>query len=81
MTNLSISQARSQISELANEVAYAKERICIERNGKAVAVLVPLEDVLLLEHLEDKMDLELVKKALKRGDFIGLEELKKELNL
>jgi hypothetical protein len=42
---------------------------------------VPLDDMILLEHLEDQMDLELAVKVLKKGKFISLKSLTKELNL
>lgn len=41
--------ARSNFAELLGRVRYGKERITIERRGRAHAVLVPIEDLALLE--------------------------------
>jgi hypothetical protein len=35
----------------------------------------------LLEHIEDRIDVELAKKALKSGKFISLKTLRKKLGL
>jgi len=81
MTTVQVSQFRDNLSELANKVAYAGERICVHRNGKPLFAIVPVDDVRLLEHLEDRMDLEIAKQALKRNDFVAWKQIKKELNL
>ena len=46
-------------------MAYRGERIAIHRHGKKVAVLVPVEDLAMLEALEDRIDVALAKKALR----------------
>jgi len=81
MVTVALSQLRTSLGDLANKVAYAGERLCIERNGKPFVALVSLDDMELLEHLEDQMDLELAKAALKRNDFVSWEKVKKELGL
>jgi len=81
MTHLSISQARSHLADIVNKVAYTGERICIERNGKNFVALVPVDDIELLELIEDRMDIEAAKKAMKRKDAIPWKQLKKELGL
>jgi prevent-host-death family protein len=53
MSNISISDLRNDLSTTVNRVAFSHERIILERQGKAVAVLVPVEDLQLLEELED----------------------------
>ena len=35
-----------------------RERVVVHRRGKAVAALIPLEDLALLEELEDQKDIE-----------------------
>ena len=73
-------QARDRLSELVNQVAYGKERVTITRRGKALAVLVPIEDMELLQALEDRIDLEEARKALAEpGENITLDQLKAEL--
>jgi prevent-host-death family protein len=48
--------ARDNLSELINRAAYGKERVVLTRRGKALAALVPVEDIRLLEALEDRED-------------------------
>jgi len=81
MTNVALSQFRSNLFDLANRVAYGGERICIERNGKPFVALVSLDDMTLLECLEDEMDLELARDAIKRNDFVSWDKLKKDIGL
>jgi prevent-host-death family protein len=81
MTVVKVSEFRSDISDYANKVAYEGERICVERNNKPLFAVVPIDDMKLLEQLEDQMDLELAKEALKKGKFISFGSLKRELGL
>jgi prevent-host-death family protein len=48
--------ARDNLSELINRAAYGKERVLLTRRGKALAALVPMEDMKRLEALEDQED-------------------------
>ena len=81
MTVVPISKFRQELADLTNRVFYTGERIAVERRGKPYVALVSLEDMELLERLEDKMDIEMAKKALKEGKFTALEDLEKELEL
>ena len=54
MSSLTASKARQEFADLLNRVAYKGERILIERNGKDVAALVPVEDLTLLEELTEE---------------------------
>jgi prevent-host-death family protein len=81
MTRLRASAVREDFSETLNRVAYKGERIILERRGKDVAALVPVEDLELLENLEDRMDLEAARRALKEKGSVSLDELKAELGL
>lgn len=54
------------------------ERLALKRNRAAV---VPLEDLELLEKLEDRIDVELSKKALDEGDGVAWDEIKHEFGL
>ena len=64
---------------------HGKERVILARRGKAVAAIVSLEDVELLEALEDKIDgLENARAALieaEKEGTVSWEEFKKELSL
>jgi prevent-host-death family protein len=58
MARLAVSKAHEAFSGTINRVAKKKQRIVLQRRGKDVAALVPLEDLALLEELEDRQDLE-----------------------
>jgi len=64
MSRLAAGAARKDLAEILNKVAYGKERIVLQRRGKDVAALVPVEDLALLEELEDRVDLEEARRAL-----------------
>lgn len=81
MNRIAARKLRNEMSDALNRVAYAGERIVIERHGKGAAVLVSMEDAELLERLEDRVDLEHARKALKSGKPISLKAVKKELGL
>ncbi len=81
MKSLEASQLRQEISDALNTVAYTGERIAINRHGKRVAVLVPIDDLALLEAMEDRIDLTLAKKALKEKGSIPWSRVKKNLEL
>ncbi|MBI4617221.1 MAG: type II toxin-antitoxin system Phd/YefM family antitoxin [Planctomycetes bacterium] len=78
------SKARSEFADTLNAVAYGEERFVLVRRGKAVAALVPVEDLALLEEMEDRDDVRAARKALaearKRGT-VRWEDIKAELAL
>ncbi len=61
-THISVSGARDDFANLVNRAAYKEERVIITRRGRAIAAIVPIEDVAYLERLEDEYD---VQEALK----------------
>lgn len=63
MAKLTTVEARDNFSEVINRASFGKERIVLTRRGKDLAAVVPVEDLDLLEELEDRLDLEAVKKA------------------
>lgn len=81
MTRLSTTQAREALSDVINRVVYQGERIVLERHGKDVVAMVPVEDLKLLEELEDRMDLEEARKRLKEPGRIPWKALKGRLGL
>ncbi len=82
MTRMSVSAAREKLAKTINRVRRRKERILLHRRGENVAALVPVEDFELLEELEDRLDVELAKKALAEpGENIPYEEIREELGL
>jgi prevent-host-death family protein len=64
MVKVEATAARNAFSDILNKVAYGRDRVVIERRGKVVAALVPVEDLRLLELLEDRLDVEAARKAL-----------------
>lgn len=81
MTRLEISKARENLADTINRVKYKGERVVLNRRGKAIAALVSLEDLALLEKLEDRMDLEDALKALEEPGNIPWKKVKAELGL
>jgi prevent-host-death family protein len=49
-----VTQARDELAELINRVAYRHERIILTRHSKPVACIVPPEDLAKLEELEQQ---------------------------
>ncbi len=80
MTTLPISEAREHLADLGNRVALRGERIIVERRGRDLFALVPVDDLELLERLEDEMDLEALRERLNEPS-VPLTEVKKELGL
>jgi prevent-host-death family protein len=80
MTTIPISEAREHLADLGNRVALRGERVVVERRGKNLFALVPMEDVELLERLEDKLDLDAIR-AAKNEPSIPFAKVKKELGL
>jgi prevent-host-death family protein len=80
MATLSISEAREHLSDLGNQVALRGERIVIERRGKDIFAMVPIEDLEILERIEDQIDLETIRKRSKEGT-LPLSKLRKAVGL
>jgi len=81
MTKVTVTEFRSHLRDYGNSVAYNRERIKVDNHNEPMFAVVPIEDLELLEMLEDKVDLELAREALKRSDFVSWEEAKKELGI
>lgn len=81
MVSISMSEIRLKLSELANRVMFGGERIVVEKNNKPLFAMVSMEDVELLERLEDAIDVKAAEEALKEGDFVPWEEVRKQLKI
>ena len=77
MIKYSTAKARKELAELINRSAYGKDRFALMRRGKPLAALVPFEDAQLLEELEDRIDFEVARQALREKTF-SWESVKKE---
>ncbi len=88
MEKISVTKARTVMAEIIGRVMFGGERVILERNGKDVAAVVPMEDLRLMERLieeeEDRIDLEEAQKALsdpQNRKPIPLEKVRKDLGL
>lgn len=81
LDKLTASEARQNFSDILSRAEYRGERVIVHRGKKAVAAVVPIEDVELLERLEDEIDVAAARKALKDPRTIPWEKIKKDLKL
>jgi prevent-host-death family protein len=81
MTRLTASAVRDTLGDTLNRVAYRGERIILERHGKAVAALVSVEDLSLLEALEDRLDMRAVRRAQRESGAVPYEEVRRKAGL
>ena len=72
---------RNNLADAINRVAYAGERIILERRGNGVVALVSMEDLALLEEWENQADIQAAKKAIKEKGRIPLEQIKARLGM
>ena len=82
MTRVSSHDVRKALDRAAQN----GERIVIQRRGKDVAALVPLEDLKLLEEFEDRLDAQEAERAMREFEESGeqaipYEQVRKELGL
>ena len=79
---ISTADARKKLANIVNRVAFGKEAFVLTRRGEAVAALVSVEDLILLQEMEERMDIDDAWKARSESeDTISWKELKKELKL
>jgi len=81
LDKLTASEARQNFSDILSRAEYRGERVIVHRGKKAVAAVVPIEDVELLERLEDEIDVAAARRALKDPRTIPWEKIKKDLKL
>ena len=84
MTHMATSKVRQDLSDTLNRVAYGRQRVVLERRGKEIAAVIPIEDLRLLEALEARIDLADARAALaeaKKKGTKSLEAIMKELGL
>ena len=81
MSTITTSEIRAHLSDTLAKVAYQGERVVITRGGQEFVALVPVDDLQLLEALEDRMDIDDARKALKEPGSVSWEKVKAELGL
>lgn len=81
-TRVSASAARERLSDLLNEVSVRGDRVVLERHGKRVAAMISPDDLDLLQALEDRYDLEEMRRVLaESNERIPWEDVKRKLGL
>ena len=78
------SEVRERFTELLNRVAFTKERIVLTQHGERLATVVPIKDLETMEAIEDRVDLEDVRRVLEevqRDGSVAWAALKAELGL
>ncbi|MBW1956809.1 MAG: type II toxin-antitoxin system Phd/YefM family antitoxin [Deltaproteobacteria bacterium] len=79
---VTVADVRKNFSHIINKVAYGKESFVLTRRGQAIAALVSIEDLKLIQDLEERLDIEDAWKARNETDeAIPWESLKAELDL
>ena len=84
VTAVTVADARSDLAELLNRVAYGKERLVITRHGRELAALVPIEDLQLANRLRRFVARKDVARALAEldaGKAPSWDQLREELGL
>ncbi|MGH7282427.1 MAG: type II toxin-antitoxin system Phd/YefM family antitoxin [Polyangiaceae bacterium] len=82
MVRISSSAARQKLPEAVTRAAYTGERTIIERHGKAIAAVVSVADLELLEAIEDRADIDAARRSLRsKGKSIPWAKAKKALGL
>ena len=79
MTSLTVTQFRNQIADVVNSVGIKGERVILQRNKKNLVAMIPVTDLELLELIEDKIDVEEIKKAMleyEEKELIAWEDIK-----
>jgi prevent-host-death family protein len=82
LRKISTADARKKFANIVNRVAFGKEAFVLTRRGEALAALVSVDALKLLQEIEERMDVEDAWQA--RADSeetVSWEELKKELKL
>ncbi|MGH7500435.1 MAG: type II toxin-antitoxin system Phd/YefM family antitoxin [Longimicrobiales bacterium] len=84
MDIISTAEARQNLAELVNRVAYGKERVVLTRHGKEIAAVVPVEDLTLVQKLRRFLRHREVDAALREVETrggIAWEDLSRDLDL
>ncbi|MBW1897914.1 MAG: type II toxin-antitoxin system Phd/YefM family antitoxin [Deltaproteobacteria bacterium] len=82
LRKISTADARKKLANIVNRVAFGKEAFVITRRGEALAALVPVEDLKLLQEIEERRDVEDARQASTESEeTVSWEDLKKELEL
>ena len=71
MGNQKGNKEREGFADANNRAAFGNERVLLRRRGRAVAAVIPIDDLRLLEALEDRVDLVDARAALAQANKKG----------
>ena len=78
---MNIADARDNLAEVINRVAYAGERVILRRRSKSVVAIVSMQDLELLQTAEDRADVKAALRARKEKGGISLAQCRKKHGL
>lgn len=82
MRRVSATDAKRDFSVTLNRVAFGGERLVLQRHDKDIAALVSIDDLRLLQELEDRLDAEAARQALRESDeLVPYAQIREELGL
>ena len=84
MLQTSMSEARKNMHEIVNQVCYGGERAIIQNHGKPCVAIISVDDLKVLEHIENIIDIQEAEKALADADKHGTKNFRnfmKEIGL
>jgi prevent-host-death family protein len=81
VTEIGVADIRANLADVINRVAYGGERIVLQRRGKQVLAVVPMEDLAFIEEMENRADIRAALKARKEKGEVPLEAIKARLEM
>ena len=84
MLRTSMSEARKNMHEIVNQVCYGGERAIIQNHGKPCVAIISVDDLKVLEHIENIIDIQEIDKGLaelKAGKTTNFYDFIKELGI
>ena len=79
MTIISTVELRRRLADTINRASYGRSRFVVERNGRPVAAIIPIDDLLRLEEMEDAADAAAADEAKAEGGSMNLEEFRRRI--
>lgn len=85
LARISVVKLRDQLADALNRAGYSGERIILERHGKPIAALVPVDDAEFMERYEDEYWGRAAEESAKEMERTGAkpvpwEQVKRELD-
>ena len=71
MNSMTTVEAQDRFADVVRRAAVDKERLVVTDEGRALAAIVPIEDMELLEELEDRLDVEEAMVAIAEAEALG----------